>query len=249
MPAAPVALIADVLTDASFVGTSWPQGAPAMARRWRGVKFTDVDFARADLSGVDAADCIFLNCSFARSTLVDSQWRACRFYDGATEAACDFSYADLRRAVLSNCNLTMAKLLRCKLHGAALEDCQAQGADFSEASFSINPSRTVVLTDIRLTRCNLAYTNFARTFMVGAVMEACRLAHADLTDTDLTDADLRECELHGITARGVKLAGADLRDAQISGLDLRKIDLKGARIRSWQAEALLTEIGIVVDDT
>ena len=242
------ALTALTLDDANFSDGAWPAATVAAARRWRGVVFARMDFGRADLAGIDARDCTFLDCSFARATLVESQWRHCRFYDGASEASCDFSYADLRRTTFSNCNLSMAKLLRGKLHGVVMEDCHAQGADFSEASFSINPSRTVVITDIRMVRCNLAYASFARCHMAGAVLEGCRLVHADLNDTDLTDADLRDCELHGVSSRGVRLAGADLRDAQISGLDPRAIDLSGVRIRSWQAEALLAEMAIIIDD-
>ncbi len=38
----------------------------------------------------------------------------------------------------------------------------------------------------------------------------------------------------------------ELRNADIAGIDIRQIDLSGVKIFSWQMEALIESLGVVV---
>ena len=101
-----------------------------------------------------------------------------------------FSYANLREAVLIDCdfdgseliqtNFTQANLTGCDFHA-----CLMLGVNLSHANLS-----NAILTNANLIGANLAYTN-----LTGADLRGANLHDVDLTRTILTDADLSHTKL------------------------------------------------------
>ena len=110
----------------------------------------------------------------------------------------NLSGADLRGADLSDANLSGANLRRANLRGANLSGADLRGADLSDA--------------------NLSGANLRR---------------ADLSDANLRRANLRRANLRGANLSDANLSGANLRGANLSGADLRRANLDYSCYPLW----------------
>ena len=207
------------------------------------VVFHATVFRDASLSGARFSQCTFLGCLFRSADLADAVFESCRFYDPDEEIACDFSYANLRRARFERADLTTSKFTRVRAFGIEVVNCQATGADFSDADFALGHGD---FSQASFDSCNLAYADFSRTGLDECALTGCRLHHAVFHDASLRGADLSGSALENIEGRGLVLAGADLRGATFNNLDPRVVDLTGVRIDPEQGLELLRAIGIEV---
>ncbi len=231
--------IRDALIGESLV---WPQLLTELVVH--NTQFEHVSLRQAELAGAHFIDCNFVDCTFRSSDLTDSHFERCRFYDADAQTACDFSYAILRNCKFEHCDLTTATCPRTRAYGIDLHRCQASGIDFSNADFSLAIG---ALSAATFRDCNLAYADFSRTTLTGAVFAGSRLSHSVWHDTSLSDADLSDCDLDNIEARGLDLRGADLRDARFNRLDPREIDLTGVRLHAEQGLEILRTLGIEIE--
>ena len=229
----------DAIIDESL---GWP--ADATNLDVRNARFARVSFRQAVLAGAHFVDCRFDDCSFRSCDLRDCHFERCQFYDGDAQTRCDFSYAVLRNCKFEVCDLTTAPCQRTRAFGIELHRCQASGIDFSNADFTLSAGAIAIATFVD---CNLAYADFSRTTLTGAVFAGSRLSHSVWHNAALNDADLSGCELHNVQAHGLDLRGADLRDARFSGLDPREIDLTGVRMYAEQALEIVRTLGIEIE--
>lgn len=211
-----------------------------------GVHVTDCVFdgaslRHATLSGAVFKDCTFNASSFRSADCSDAVFERCRMYDADTESACDFSYADLRRARFQGCELTTVTFSRVRAWGLELISCQASGADFKEADFTLDRGN---FPSAKFDACNLAYADLSDTTLTGCNLSGSRLVHASCRNTRLADADLSGCALDNIDAQGAVLTGIDLRGATFNNLDPRRCDLTGARMDPDQGLLILRALGI-----
>ncbi len=116
--------------------------------------------------------------------------------------AADFTYADMKGAVLSGEYLGGINLFAADLSGAVLDETNFTNANLSNA--------------------NLSGAIFAR-----AKMTAARLRESNLENAYFESADLREANFYGAYMRGAKLNGADLRNTRFAKTNLNHADLSG----------------------
>ncbi|NJN51505.1 MAG: hypothetical protein HC809_06740 [Gammaproteobacteria bacterium] len=206
--------------------------------------FDGTSFQHAALNGARFKNCTFNACSFRSADLSDCIFERCRCYDTDTEATCDFSLADLRRARFEGCDLTTARFHRARAWSIELVNCQASGADFTETDFSLDRGNFAAAT---FDQCNLAYADFSATNLAECSLAGSRLVHANCRHTRFAGANLAGCALDNMDANGATLAGTDLRGASFNNLDPRTTDLTGARMDPEQGLLILRALGILIE--
>lgn len=214
-----------------------------------GLQVTDCIFDGASLrhgtlSGAVFKDCTFNASSFRSADCSDAVFERCRMYDPDKDSACDFSYADLRRARFQACELTTVTFSRIRAWGLELVNCQASGADFKQADFTLDRGN---FPSAKFDACNLAYADLSDTILTGCSLSGSRLVHASCRNTHLGNADLSGCALDNMDAQGAVLTGIDLRGATFNNLDPRTCDLTGARIDPDQGLLILRALGILLE--
>ncbi|MCB0528421.1 MAG: pentapeptide repeat-containing protein [Saprospiraceae bacterium] len=136
----------------------------------------------------------------------------------------DFSYADLKNAVLSGEYLKGVNLTGADLENALLDEADLSGANLSEA----------VLRGAVIARANL---------------QEARLRDADLFKTNFESADLSKANLSGANLRDAYLASAILQHAHLNRADLSGANLSGVEALTANFEqtnadsALVSEFG------
>ena len=113
--------------------------------------------------------------------------------------------ADLRRAGLSDANLSATDLCY-----ANLRDANLRSADLSYA----------ILCHVNLRGADLSYADLS-----GANLNRADLNGADLSYADLSGANLNRADLNGADLRGVNLSGANLSQADLSGANHVKLSI------------------------
>jgi uncharacterized protein YjbI with pentapeptide repeats len=115
----------------------------------------------------------------------------------------DFSFSDLKGAMLSGEYLAGINLSSANLHGATLDEADLSGADLSDADLG-----EAILARARLREARLRNSNLQRAY--------------------LESADLRRANLYGADLRRANLALAQLQQAHFSTADLRAANLSSA---------------------
>jgi hypothetical protein len=138
---------------------------------------------RADLSGVNLADCDLNNANLGRADLHGANLHNANLTDanlrGATLIAANLREADLTRSSLIHADLINANLSRAKLHSTDLGRADLESADLSEAELiGASLSRTYLgsanLTKTNLTKAKLSDVVFANVNLSGAIgLETC----------------------------------------------------------------------------
>ncbi|KAF5735172.1 putative BTB/POZ domain-containing protein KCTD9 [Tripterygium wilfordii] len=164
--------------------------------RFRGVNLSGVDLSKLDLSFVDFSFACLKNVFFSRTNLQCAKFRDVdaegSIFHNATLRECDFTGANLRRALLAGANLQSANL-----QDACLIDCSFCGADL----------RSAHLQTADLTNANLE----------GANLEGANLKGAKLTNANLKGANLQRAYLRHVNLRDTRLDGANLDGANLLG--------------------------------
>ena len=97
-------------------------------------RFTNCNFASADLSRIKFVDCTFGSCDLSMAdleltTFRDAQFNQCKMI------GLHFEYGNntLFSASFSECNLQVVSFYRMKLKGITFKQCNLQEVEFSEA--------------------------------------------------------------------------------------------------------------------
>ncbi len=122
----------------------------------------------------------------------------------------DFSFADLKKAVLSGEFLAGTNLSGADLSGALLDETDLRGANLSEAE----------MQNAILVRSNLNESRLRNTRLTNAYLESARLVRANLSGADLRHANLALADLQGAHFTGANLSGATLSNAILAKASL-----------------------------
>jgi len=215
--------------------------------RLSGQDLTGRSFAGEDLRDWVLEDCTLVGVNFRGADLAGVTFRRCNAFDPDGDACADFSYANLREAVFSRCDLTGAEFGRVRGYELSFEHCQLGGVSLAGADFRLPIGTGAELAAFTMTACNFAYGDLSNTWLKACVLTDNRMIEVLLDNTVLDEATLTGSDLTNARGRGLSLKGADLRGARIGGLDPRRIDLTGARITPEQALSLLEPLGVVVE--
>lgn len=119
----------------------------------------------------------------------------------------DFSYSDLKHAVLSGKYLAGINLFAADLDEALLDETDLSGANLSEAELEGAILARARMPGARLRKTKLFHANFES---------------ANLDDANFSDADLRRAYLSSATLQRAHLNRADFSGANLSGIRLGK---------------------------
>ncbi len=130
----------------------------------------------------------------------------------------DFSWVDLRGAILNQAQLHRVNFYQAKLTGAKLE-----GADLSHANL-----RGASLDEAVLQAACLQGTQLIKASLNAAQLNGADLTGADLTGAQLTNANLSHANLSQAKLYRTNLSGAVLLEASLEIDNLGEADLTGA---------------------
>jgi uncharacterized protein YjbI with pentapeptide repeats len=136
--------------------------------------------------------------------------------------AADFSYSDMKGAVLSGEYLEGINLFSSDLTGALLDETNLNNANLSNS--------------------DLSGAIFAR-----AKLQNARLREANLKSSYFDSADLRNANLYKAQLQGAKLNGAYLQNTHLSQTNLTKADLSAAVISQTNFENAILDSAIVLE--
>ena len=170
---------------------------------------SNMDFSRANLSGVD-----WSWAKFNKSNLTRAELRQAQLYSGQFKGA-DLSRADLRWVMLLNGQLSEANLQHANLgwtdlRSTNLDNANFRGADLFEAQLTSSSLRGADFTNADLTGATLHKSNSREAIFF----------NANLQDTNLTDALLIAVDFRNATLQNADLRRADLREANLNGANL-----------------------------
>lgn len=194
-------------------------------------------------------DCQFLNCGFSRSILTLAVFDRCSFFASDSGKGSDFSYANLRDATFTRCNLSNSSFKGANLYELNLEDCKAQGVDFAKATFShaIGGRDDKLITQAHLHRCNFDYANFRDMSFEGCSLIDSSFREADLSGCDFLDADMSGADLSHAFIQKAGFENTDLRGATLEGFDLSGVgNFQNMKVSETQQSILLHSLGVRV---
>lgn len=145
----------------------------------------------------------------------------------------DFSFADLKNAVLSG-----EYLAGINLTGAELEDANLDDADLSDANLS-----DAILHGAILTNANLHGARLRNTALHKANLVSANLGEANLSDADLRRANLSSADLSNARLNRTNLANANLSYAILTKAAFDLAVLDSARVAEFTWLDSLTRIG------
>lgn len=150
--------------------------------------------------------------------LPNARWPAVQL-DRVNLADADLSKADLRAAILRECNVARSNFRSALLKGANLARVAGQHADFSYADLSTGCAK----------QADFQSASFVGASLAGAMLAEANFKHANLTYASFQAADLRKADLRHTAIEGASFSAADLSQAELRGLRLHVADFTGAR--------------------
>src|SRR5690625_388865 len=143
---------------------------------------------------------------------------------------CDFTDADLTRAVL-----TGATFDACVLDGACLVSARLDESQWTRGSASGASFLSADLTEAVFTDADLANTRWSGALLAGTSFTACRMVGAQMEGSRGIGASFARCnlmlaDLSGVSLRGRRLDGLRLDDAVLSGADFRDTTWSESRL-------------------
>ena len=180
--------------------------------------FTQIDFGKMPVSGIEFDDCEFMNCNFSGSNLNDTDFLGCRFV---------------------NCNFVMAKTVNTGFKDATFKGCKLMGLDFSLCSD--------FLFQVDFEQCQLDYALFGKKKMKKTRFVNCSVKEADFSETALQEATFEQSDLTGSVFQYCNLEKTDFRTAINFSIDPEHNRMKGARFSAYSLAGLLGKYGLNVE--
>lgn len=205
------------------------------------------DGARADLTGVDLADCDLSGADLREAMLWDTHAAGVNFAGanfrwaflwGINAAGADFTDANLKEAQLGEADLQHAVLTGADLEGAVLVTAKLQGANLTQVNLREADLQSANLAGAILREANLEDALFMRASLQKADLHGAALTGAHFERANLHHADLREAS--GIVETAFR--GADLGGAQVPGDQLKFAGLDNVAEASKNAGKLFVSL-------
>ena len=185
----------------------------------------DGEVLTGDLSGQDAANARFLECTLQRCDLSELRAPRARFSDTGLYAV-HGAGVDLSETSWRDCFVTGARLGAVQLHGAELSRVRFEGCKIEFLNL-----RGTVLRDVSFIDCQLTEPDMSEAALTSVTFDGSRLVSPEFSRARMDSVDLTGAEL--VAPRGL----SSLKGASISRLQL--IDL---------APAFAAELGITLAD-
>lgn len=181
-----------------------------------GFHFFDEIVEGLNVSDMDIAGCVFINCKFRNCIFEGVSFTNCLFKD------CDLSFINLNqgslvRTELHDCRLSGVNLTYGILSHVLIQSTPCRFTNFSQARFSNVEFVGCDMTSCAMDKCRVKQTEFT----------VCDLTGTNFTHTSLRDVDLRSNRLGGIVFMGGELDGAIVDTAQAIGL----VELMGIKVQ------------------
>lgn len=145
----------------------------------------------------------------------------------------DFSFADLKNAVLSGEYLARINLTGANLSGARLDEANLDEASLSNAD----------LSDAVLTRATLQGARLRNSILYKANLVYANLAQANLSDANLSRANLSSADIHGAHFYRTNLIHADLSYAVLNQAAFDEAVIDSARVAEFHWLDSLSRMG------
>lgn len=145
----------------------------------------------------------------------------------------DFSFADLKKAVLSGEYLVGINLTGAELEGAFLDEADLSNANLSEAE----------LSDAVLARSNLKDASLRNSKMSKTSLQSANFSGANLSGADLRNANLSSATLQNAHLTAANLAGANVSYANFSNAELDHINADSTIVAEFQWLDSLNNLG------
>ncbi len=185
----------------------------------------DGEVLSGDLSGQDAGNARFLECTFQRCDVSELRAPRARFSDTGLYAV-HGAGVDLSETSWQDCFVTGARLGAVQLYGSELSRVRFEGCKVEFLNL-----RGATLRDVSFVDCQLTEPDFAGATLTKVSFEGSRLLSPEFSQATMTSVDLSGADL--VAPQGL----SSLRGATISRLQL--IDL---------ADAFAAELGVTVSD-
>ncbi len=180
--------------------------------------FTQNDFTKTPVAGIEFDDCEFVDCNFSGSNLSDTDFLECRFV---------------------NCNFVMAKTSNTGFKDAIFRGCKLMGLDFSVCSD--------FLFQVNFEQCQLDYALFGKKKMKKTRFVNCSVKEADFSETILSEANFEKSDLSGASFQYCNLEKTDFRSAINFTIDPEHNRMKGARFSAYSLAGLLGKYGLNIE--
>lgn len=186
--------------------------------------FTDLVFAKEELSFVRFYDCTFRNCDFG-----DTVFRGCKF------SGCAFE----------SCNLNFVKLTDSECHDAKFVKSKVVGVNWTEADWPRTAGRQLLSFD----QCTVSHSTFIGLKLPKCTMTDCMAKNVDFRDADLTEMSFGGTDLSESLFGDTILTGADFRRATGYAINPMLNRIQKAKFMLPEATSLLYNMDIqIVDD-
>jgi uncharacterized protein YjbI with pentapeptide repeats len=277
-----------ILSQSSFVGATLANADLSGAELTQ-ANLRRANLANSTLSGAVALksswdDAVLRNAHFDESNLGGARFnRSDLGY--ASFVRCDLRETSFCRATMDGVDLSFANCWSanfsfCDLRTALLSEARCAYARFMEANFEDANLHSIVLTDAKCPGAIFSGSRMRGANLRNAVLVGARMAEVDWEDCDLRGADLQNCDFHyGSTRCGLvdspypshgtrtgfytddyddryyrrpeeirkaNLCGCDLRGARIENTDFYLVDLRGAKLNRSQRK-FLTAAGAILN--
>ncbi len=229
------------LRNANFAGAIFVGAEPETAADLCGLNLSGASFVGADLSGANLGGTTFVGARFDNASLVGASMRSGNF-TGASFFGANLAGVDLQNGAFE-CQGQQDPGQRTLLAGASFNSANLTDARFVSGD---DPEEGDDLCALSLTRSpDLAFVQWDRADLSGAIMHNIALEAADLATVTLAEADLRAGCLRDATIlradlSDANLEGATLEDANaldtiwlranLAGADLTRTTLSGANM-------------------
>jgi uncharacterized protein YjbI with pentapeptide repeats len=161
--------------------------------------FSQVNYSKLDIKGIQFEACQFNQCNFAGANLKECFFIGCTFTD---------------------CDLSSAKIQQASFQSIDFINCKLMGLDFS----SINP----FLLSFSAKNSQLNLCSFAHLKMTKTVFTNCQIEEADFWETNLSESKFINCNLNGSQFEQTNLTKADLSSAMNFSINPDSNQIKGA---------------------
>lgn len=154
----------------------------------------------------------------------------------------DFNLIELKNThlvncVFKNCDLSNLEFNRVSLHCCHFINCKMIGISFIDCSL-----HDLLFLDVQGRYMNISYGNIRNVLFQNSVLDETSMMEVDVKDLYFDQVSFINGEVFK-----TKLKGMDLKTTNIDGLRIDQTSLAGIHVDMYQAIALASLLGIIVD--
>lgn len=154
----------------------------------------------------------------------------------------NFNLLDLRNThlvdcVFENCDLSNVEFERISIHRCHFINCKMTGVSFNDCSL-----QDLMFDEIQGRYLNISYGSIRNVLFSNSVLDEASFLEIDVRNLEFNQVSFVRGEIFK-----TRLSGMDLKTTNIEGLRIDMISLQGIHVDMYQAIALSSLLGIIVD--